>query len=178
MQDIDSNAVKLVIAGPVGAGKTTTIRTLSDAEPVSTEMPMTDPAMGDKTTTTVAFDFSTVMLAGGLPLFVYGLPGQSRFEHMWSIILEGAFGVLLVLDASDEQLHEHCQSWLDGLARIAPGIPVVIGLTKTDTLQAPNLRSLRSALARQGVILPVFSYDARDKGQTNHVIRALLASMV
>ena len=178
MQDINSSAVKLVIAGPVGAGKTTTIRTLSDSEPVSTEMPMSEPAMGDKTTTTVAFDFSTVLLDDGQPLFIYGLPGQERFEHMWSIILEGAFGVLLVLDATGERLQHECEGWLAAIEKIAPGTPVVIGLTKTDLLTKPDLRSLRANLAKQGLVLPVFSFDARDKAQANHMVRALLASIV
>lgn len=177
MHDIDSSAVKLVIAGPVGAGKTTTIRTLSDAEPVSTEMPMTEPAMGDKTTTTVAFDFSTVMLDDGQPLFIYGLPGQERFEHMWSIVLEGAFGVLLVLDASDKALEIECLRWLKALETYAPDIPVVIGLTKTDLLELPNQRQLRSVLAENGILLPVFSFDARNRPQADHLIRALLASL-
>lgn len=177
MQDINSSAVKLVIAGPVGAGKTTTIRTLSDSEPVSTEMPMSEPAMGDKTTTTVAFDFSTVMLEDGQPLFIYGLPGQERFEHMWPIVLEGAFGVLLVLDASDEALESQCLGWLNALESYSPGIPVVIGLTKTDLLDQPNPRPLRAVLAEKGMVLPVFSFDARNRPQADHLIRALLASL-
>lgn len=177
MENPDSAAVKLVIAGPVGAGKTTTIRSLSETEPLSTEMPMTEAAMGDKTTTTVAFDFSTVMLDEEVPLFIYGLPGQSRFQHMWPIILEGAFGVVLVLDARDEVLEGTCQEWLGVLEEIVPGLPVVIGVTKTDTLEAPSLRSLRSALASKGIVLPVFTFDARNREQANHVIRALLATM-
>ena len=85
--------------------------------------------------------------------------------------------MLLVLDASDERLQEECEGWLAAIEKIAPGTPVVIGLTKTDLLAKPDLRSLRANLAEQGLVLPVFSFDARDKAQANHMVRALLASI-
>ena len=66
---------------------------------------------------------------------------------------------------------------LAAIEKIAPGTPVVIGLTKTDLLAKPDLRSLRANLAEQGLVLPVFSFDARDKAQANHMVRALLASI-
>ena len=47
--------LKLIITGSMGAGKTTIVTTLSDIDPVRTDVPVgADQVRGDKTTTTVA----------------------------------------------------------------------------------------------------------------------------
>lgn len=177
MDDFDNIALKLVVAGPVGAGKTTAIQSISESEPISTEMPLSESPMGEKATTTVAFDFSSVMLDDQIPLFIYGLPGQRRFEHMWPLILEGAIGVVLVLDGSSPDIKSHCHEWMHSLTETDDSLPIVIGVTKTDLNTKLNLRALRENLSQKGHILPVFSFDARDSNQTRHLIRALLVSM-
>lgn len=169
-------ATKLVIAGPVGAGKTTFIRTLTDRDPVATEMPMLDGGMGDKTTTTVAMDFSTATMGEGETLHVYGLPGQTHFGFMRSILLEGAAGVVLLLRASDAALVEHCREWLTDLNQLAPELPLVVAVTHTDLTPEFSLRPLRDALDSAGRIAPVFTFDAREPEQVRHVVRAMLAS--
>jgi len=86
---MNAQPLKLVFAGPVGAGKTTAIAAIADAPPVSTDTPMSEGSMGDKTTTTVAFDFATLKTEEGDLVFLYGLPGQERFDFMRRIILTG-----------------------------------------------------------------------------------------
>ena len=49
-----SDLIKLAFVGDMGAGKTTAIRAISDREPISTEMPISHGAHGEKTHTTVA----------------------------------------------------------------------------------------------------------------------------
>ncbi|MCW8194590.1 GTP-binding protein [Proteobacteria bacterium 005FR1] len=171
------NTLKLVIAGPVGAGKTTAIRSLADMEPVSTEMALTDGAMGEKTTTTVALDFSTVLLDDGTPLLVYGLPGQERFDHMRPIVISGAVGVIVLLDGSDAKVTTDCEHWLDAVRSIDPTLPVVVGVTKTDTTANFHMGQLREVVQRSGLPIPVFTVDARDREQTAHLVRALLVSL-
>ena len=120
--------IKLVLAGPVGAGKSTAINSIADSAPVSTEMPLLEGSYGEKTTTTVAMDFATIHLDGEAPLFVYGLPGQEHFSFMRSIILEGALGVILLLNAAESDIAEQCNYWLDDLRKIQPNIRIVIGI--------------------------------------------------
>lgn len=175
--EIESTVAKLVFAGPVGAGKTTAIRTVTDREPVTTEMPLSDGAMGDKTTTTVALDFSTATLADGTPLLVYGLPGQERFAFMRSIILDGAFGVIVVVDGSSTDAASDCERWLNDVRAIAADLPIVIGITHTDQAPSFSLAPIREAIRRCGEPVPTFTFDARDRGQTTHLVRALLATM-
>ena len=91
---------KLVFAGPVGAGKTTAIQTLSDIEVVSTDTQATDDVRLLKNTTTVAMDYGLMKLATGDQVRLYGTPGQQRFDFMWEILSENALGLVLMLKAS------------------------------------------------------------------------------
>lgn len=169
------DALKLVFAGPVGAGKTTAIRSISDTPPIATEMPLTDGPMGDKLTTTVSFDFSTVMLDESTPLLVYGLPGQAHFAFMRNIVLEGALGVVIVLNGASDGLLEDCEHWLASITAIAVDLPVVVGITQTDRASTFNLRAVRDAIRRShGLPIPILTFDARDREQTSNLVRALL----
>lgn len=165
--------LKLVLAGPVGAGKTTTLCSLADSAPVSTEMPLAeDEIVGNKTTTTVALDFATVFLDDGLPLQLFGLPGQAHLGHMREIVLNGAVGTILLLPGDDPDINGYCQEWLESIFGIDPDVPVVIGVTKTDV--SPNFRmdTLRESLPDKTI--PVFTIDARDRDQASQLVRALL----
>ena len=109
---MSAQPLKLVFAGPVGAGKTTAIAAIADAPPVSTDTPMSEGPMGAKTTTTVAFDFATLKTEEGDPVFLYGLPGQERFDFMRRIILNGALGVVLALNGANTDIADQCTHWL------------------------------------------------------------------
>lgn len=166
---------KLVIAGPVGAGKTTVIRALADGEPVSTEMPLSSGPMGDKTTTTVALDFATILLEDGVPVMLYGLPGQDHFGFMRPLLLQGAAGAIVLLDGSDPAVTSHCIDWLRSIRAIDADLALVIGVTKTDCADAFDIRELRKAIRDDGVAtVPVMTIDARSRDQAAHLVRALL----
>ncbi len=167
-------AHKLILAGPVGAGKTTAIRSLADSAPISTEMPLSEGAMGDKTTTTVALDFATIALDDGTPLFIYGLPGQERFAFMRPILLAGAVGVIILLDGAAATVATECEHWLRAIRAIDGGMPMVVGVTHTDHARGFNLSEVRAAIRRAGPPVPVFTVDARDREQTAHLVRAML----
>ena len=170
-------SAKLVFAGPVGAGKTTAIRALSDAAPGSTEMPMSEGAMGEKTTTTVALDFSPVLLDDGTPLHLYGLPGQEHFAHMRPLVMAGAVGVVVVLPGDSTRVAAECEHWIRAIRDIDADAGLVIGITRTDLARGFRMDTVREAVRRCGRPIPVFTFDARDREQTSHLIRALLLSL-
>jgi len=161
----------------MGAGKTTAIRSITDAEPVSTEMPLSEGATQDKTTTTVALDFANTLLDDGTPLLVYGMPGQERFAFMRPILLQDAFGVIVMLNACDDDVADQCEHWLREIAAIDADLPVVVGITHTDRAPAFSIEPIRAAIRTAGGIVPAFTFDARDKAQTFHLLRALLVEM-
>jgi signal recognition particle receptor subunit beta len=98
-------SAKLLVAGPVGAGKTTLVAAVSEIEPLRTEELLTQASSGvdaldvlsDKTTTTVLLDFGRLTL-DGIVLCLFGMPGQPRFWGIWDAVAEGAIGALVLVD--------------------------------------------------------------------------------
>ena len=169
--------LKLVLAGPMGSGKTTALQSLADSPPVSTEMPITDGVKGEKTTTTVALDFATIMLDDGTPIQMFGMPGQDHFSYMRQIILQGAFGVVLLMSGDDPEVATQCRQWLVAIHDVDPALPIVIGVTKTDLAPGFRMDRLRDAVKGSAVPIPVFTVDARDREQASQLVRALLLSI-
>ena len=75
-------AVKIVVTGPFSAGKTTLIRTISEITVLSTEKDITDHTKSRKAETTVAMDFGRITIDRDLVLYLFGTPGQDRFDFM------------------------------------------------------------------------------------------------
>ena len=174
---MDLEIAKLVLAGPVGSGKSTAIASLADTAPVSTEMPLTEGRMGNKTTTTVALDFATAILDDGTPLFLYGLPGQDHFSFMRPIVLEGALGVLVMLDGRDADITSHCAEWIASIRSFEPAMPMAFGVTHTDIAPNFSIEPVRQAIRGCGVSVPVFCVDSRSRSQLAHLLRAMLVSV-
>lgn len=172
------DALKLVLAGPVGSGKTTAIRSIADTEPVSTEMPLTEGSTSEKRTTTVALDFATVALdENAPPLLVYGIPGQEHFSFMRAIVTAGAIGAIVVLDGTAADISDQCRNWLGAMRDAAPNMGLVVGITKTEIAPDFNIREVREVARQFGPSIPILTFDARDRAQTAQLVRALLLAL-
>jgi uncharacterized protein len=120
--------LKLVVSGPVGAGKSTFIRSLSETEVVDTDEAASENI--GKAMTTVAMDFGTLHL-DGQPLYLFGTPGQDRFDFMWEILCEGALGLVLLVAGDRPQDFPHARRILEFItSRIA--VPFIVGVTRQD----------------------------------------------
>lgn len=124
--------LKIVIAGPVGAGKTTFVRTLSETPVVSTDELATEPIR--KQSTTVALDFGTILF-DHQPVHLFGTPGQERFHFMWEILCQGATGLVLLVAGNRPGDFLRARHILDFITSRFP-IPFVIGVTRQDAPRA------------------------------------------
>src|SRR5215213_7895804 len=112
-------AVKVVVTGPFSAGKTTLIRTISEITVLSTERGITDSTRARKAETTVAMDFGRITIDRDLVLYLFGTPGQERFDFMWEILGEGMLGYVLLLDSSRPESLAEAVGILDAFRRMA-----------------------------------------------------------
>jgi uncharacterized protein len=129
--------LKIVVTGPFSAGKTTLIKTISEVAIVGTERDVTDETRSVKERTTVAMDFGRITFAQDLSLFIFGTPGQRRFEVMWEILSEGMIGFILLVRPDDERSIEEASHILDTFREYAD-VPYVIGVSHLDNIDEPE----------------------------------------
>jgi uncharacterized protein len=137
--------MRLVVAGTVGAGKTTFVRTLSEIEVVNTDRPATDETALLKPETTVALDYGRLILGPDMDLHIYGTPGQARFDFMWELLIQNANAyILLVAGHRPNDFHSAREiiSFIDQRVQI----PMIIGLTHMDCAGALEPEDMMMAL--------------------------------
>jgi len=124
--------LKLVVSGSVNAGKTTFIRTISEIEPITTdEWASEDSVKEKKSMTTVALDYGRLTVDEGLVLNIYGTPGQKRFDFMWEILSEKAFGIIFLADSTNQEDIESTKNIIHYFNSHI-NLPYIICVTKLD----------------------------------------------
>jgi uncharacterized protein len=167
--------LKIVFAGPMGAGKTTAITAVSDLPPVSTEATNNDQDAFAKEFTTVGLDFGQLVFDDGTVVRLYGTPGQERFSFMWEIVGAGAIGTILLLDGSSPTATADLRAHAQVFHRLAPEQPFVVGVGRTDPADDRHIDACTRVLAELGVSAPVFSVDVRKRADVLLLIETLLA---
>lgn len=137
--------VKMVVTGPFNAGKTEFIRSISEIEVVSTERRITDFTSRVKSETTVAMDFGRIAVDEDLVLYLFGTPGQERFDFMWEILSEGMLGFVVLVDSIRPETFREARRILD-IFRSYADTPYVVAANKQDLEDAWSPEDLRIAL--------------------------------
>jgi len=137
--------VKIVVTGPFNSGKTELIRSISEIDVVSTERKISSDMEKVKETTTVAMDFGRITVDEDLILFLFGTPGQRRFDFMWEILSEGMLGFIVLVDSTRPETFREARSILETFRAYAP-TPYVVAANKQDKAEAWDLNDMRVAL--------------------------------
>lgn len=170
-----TEAVKIVVVGGFGVGKTTMVSSVSEIRPLSTEETMTQASIGidqtagvsSKTTTTVAFDFGRISLTPELVLYLFGAPGQERFWFLWDQLFAGALGAVVLVDT-----RRVADSWyaIDRLEH--HGTPFIVARNKFPGPEF-SLDAIRDALSLSDDV-PLVDCDARERESSKMVLIELV----
>jgi small GTP-binding protein len=168
--------VKIVVTGPFNAGKTEFIRAVSEIDVVSTERKISSEVEKIKDSTTVAMDFGRITVDDDLVLYLFGTPGQKRFDFMWEILSEGMLGFIVLVDSTRPETFREARSILETFRAYAP-TPYVVAANKQDKLEAWEVEDMRVAL-RLDPQVKFLSCTARNKEKVKSVLLELLYSIL
>lgn len=169
-------AVKVVIVGGFGVGKTTLVGTVSEIRPLTTEETMTQAGVGvddlagieQKIETTVAMDFGRISINEQLVLYLFGTPGQERFWFLWDGLFEGALGAVVLLDTRRLEVSYEVVDLLE-----ERGVPFVVAVNTFPGAPVHPMPELRAAMDLPDEV-PLFACDARDRISCRDTLMTLM----
>lgn len=168
---------KIIFTGPVGAGKTTAINSISDKPTIKTDAVASDMTKNRKASTTVAMDYGVMFLEGGEKVHLYGTPGQERFDFMWDILTTGGIGLVLLLDNTRDDPFLDMRFFLNAFETFIDSTAVAIGITQMDISAKPTIAEYQAQLNGMGLKPPIFAVDAREFNDVSLLVQALLYSL-
>lgn len=173
---MQTQTVKIVVTGPFNSGKTALIRSVSEIDVVSTEKKITAEAEKVKESTTVAMDFGRITVDDDLVLFLFGTPGQKRFDFMWEILSEGMLGFIVIVDSTRPETFKEARNILETFHAYAP-TPYIVAANKQDLPDAWDVEDIRLAL-RLDPGIKVLPCIAKDKSSVKTVLLELLYAIL
>lgn len=179
-QEVIPQAVKVLVAGGFGTGKTTLVASVSEITPLSTEELMTEASYGvddlegveEKATTTVALDFGRITINDEVVLYLFGTPGQDRFWFMWDELAQGSLGAVVLADTRRLDTCFPAVDFFEGR-----GIPFVVAVNRFEGSTVYAEEEIREALDVSSEV-PVITADARERESGKLVLTELITHVI
>jgi len=170
--------VKMVVTGPFSSGKTEFIKAISEIDVVSTDKTISKASKeaNEKENTTVAMDFGRITVDDDLVLYLFGTPGQRRFDFMWEILAEGMLGFIVMVDSAKPETFREAKSILETFRAYAP-TPYVVAANKQDHPDAWTTEDLRIALRLEPEV-KLLPCVAKERDSVRNVLLELLYTIL
>ncbi|WP_318391953.1 hypothetical protein [Enterobacter sp.] len=173
--------IKILFAGPTGAGKTTAISTVSEISVVSTEVfrssldteslnSHSDP----KNTVTIGIDYGEFSINAHTRVRLYGVPGQVRFEFLWDLIYQGSSGTAILFDISSNAYTSEIDFFINRFRKVLLEDRCVIGISKFAEIYLDRVDELKDLLSELKINVPVVAVDVRNKEDMLQLIEMLV----
>jgi hypothetical protein len=171
---------QVVFVGPFGVGKSTALRAISDIPVVNTDVVSHEvdarALVEGKTTTTAGFDYGEWRFPDGTRVALMGVPGQTRFEAMWDILLPRSSAIVLWLFGDRDPDRLECRRWLEALAKRKALSRLAVAITRVDNPDDVALDPWRDLVAEYHPLAPVMTADPRRNSDVMQAITMALAS--
>ncbi|MFE9320713.1 ATP/GTP-binding protein [Nocardia sp. NPDC052278] len=169
-------AVKILVAGGFGVGKTTLVSAISEVAPLRTEEVMSQLSVGvddvdgveSKTTTTVALDFGRITLNDALVLYLFGTPGQDRFWFLWDELSRGSLGAVVLADTRRLSGSFAALDYFESRR-----VPFILAVNCFDEADVYTAEEITEALDLDAGV-PVVLCDARERDSVKNVLLSLM----
>ena len=121
-------------------------------------------------------DFGRITVDEELVPYLFGTPGQKRFDFMWEILSEGMLGFVVMVDSTRPETFREARSILETFRAYAP-TPYVVAANKQDQEDAWEPGDIRIAL-RLDPNIKLLPCIAPDKETVKNVLLELLYSIL
>jgi len=169
-------SAKIIVTGPVRAGTTTLIRSLSEIAVMSTERKLGPGSGNGRGEATVALDFGRVTIGRDLVVYLFGTPGEEPESLAAGPLAEGPIGIILTVDASRPRSIEDCAEIVAFLEENSDA-PYVIAANRLPQGDQARLDALRAAIAVPAEI-PIIPCEVTQRESSKRVVMALIDRII